>query len=126
MSKTLSFPEVLTALLSGENLSVAEATSQMAKVMAGEVTDSQLAAFLIALRAKGETVDEVVGFRAAILDSAVSLTIPSMVLDIVGTGGDPYGAVVNVSSIASVVAAAAGGPRGQAWQPGGKLLVGGE
>jgi anthranilate phosphoribosyltransferase len=82
----------------------------MSQVMSGEVTDSQVAGFLVALRAKHETVDEVVGFRAAILDNAVPLDIPPMVLDIVGTGGDPYGAVINVSSIASIVAAAAGAP----------------
>jgi anthranilate phosphoribosyltransferase len=82
----------------------------MAQVMSGEVTDAQLAAFLVALRAKGETVDEVVGFRSAILDNSVALDVPPMVLDIVGTGGDPYGAVINVSSIASIVAAAAGVP----------------
>lgn len=101
---------MITSLLAGENLSVAEATAQMAKVMSGDVTDAQLAAFLVALRAKGETVDEVVGFRAAVLDSSVKLDISPMVLDIVGTGGDPYGAVVNVSSIASIVAAASGVP----------------
>lgn len=101
---------MITSLLAGENLSVAEATAQMAKVMSGDVTDAQLAAFLVALRAKGETVDEVVGFRAAVLDSAVKLDISPMVLDIVGTGGDPYGAVVNVSSIASIVVAASGTP----------------
>jgi anthranilate phosphoribosyltransferase len=78
--------------------------------MAGELSDAQIASFLVALRAKGETVDEVVGFRAAILDNAVPLDIPPTVLDIVGTGGDPYGAVVNVSSIASIVASAAGVP----------------
>lgn len=105
-----TWPELLTGVLAHEDLSVAEATEAMNQVMAGEVTDAQLAAFLIALRAKGETVDEVVGFRAAILDNAVALDIPSMVLDIVGTGGDPYGAVVNVSSIAAIVAAAAGAP----------------
>jgi anthranilate phosphoribosyltransferase len=51
-----------------------------------------------------------VGFRDAVLAHAVELPINPMVLDIVGTGGDPYGAVVNVSSIASIVAAAAGIP----------------
>ena len=111
MSKeSRTWAELLTALLSSEDLSVAEATEAMNRVMSGEVSDAQLAAFLVALRAKGETVDEVVGFRAAILDNAVPLDIPPMVLDIVGTGGDPYGAVVNVSSIAAVVAAAAGAP----------------
>lgn len=110
MSFSRSWSDVITSLLAGENLSVAEATAQMAKVMSGDVTDAQLAAFLVALRAKGETVDEVVGFRAAVLDSSVKLDISPMVLDIVGTGGDPYGAVVNVSSIASIVAAASGVP----------------
>ena len=74
------------------------------------VTEAQLAGFLVALRAKGETVDEIVGFRDAALAHAREVSIPPMVLDIVGTGGDPYGAVVNVSSIASIVAAATGVP----------------
>lgn len=101
---------VLTALLEGEDLSVSEARACMDQVMAGEISDAQLAAFLVALRAKDETVDEIVGFRQAILQHAVTLDIPPMVLDIVGTGGDPYGAVINVSSIASIVAASAGIP----------------
>jgi anthranilate phosphoribosyltransferase len=110
MATDRSYPELLATVLGGTDLSVSDATSFMARVMAGELTDAQIAAFLVALRAKGETVDEVVGFRAAILDNAVALDIPATVLDIVGTGGDPYGAVVNVSSIASIVAAAAGVP----------------
>ncbi|MFZ9101141.1 MAG: anthranilate phosphoribosyltransferase, partial [Pontimonas sp.] len=110
MAHERSYPDVLSGLLSGTDLSVAEATQMMSQIMAGELTDAQIASFLVALRAKGETVDEVVGFRAAILDNAVPLDIPPRVLDIVGTGGDPYGAVVNVSSIASIVAAAAGVP----------------
>lgn len=105
-----SWPEMLQHILAKRDLSVSEASDAMAQVMSGVVTDAQLAAFLVALRAKGETVDEVVGFRAAILDNAVALDVPPMVLDIVGTGGDPYGAVINVSSIASIVAAAAGVP----------------
>jgi anthranilate phosphoribosyltransferase len=64
----------------------------------------------VALRAKGETVDEFVGFRDAALAHARSVDIDPMALDIVGTGGDPFGAVVNVSSIASIVVAAAGVP----------------
>lgn len=102
--------ELLGALLEGEDLSVAQATWAMSQVMSGEVSDAQIAGFLVALRAKGETVDEVVGFRQAVLEKAVPLDIPAMVLDIVGTGGDPYGGVINVSSIASIVAAAAGVP----------------
>lgn len=110
MPTDFSWPETLAHLLDRRDLSVAHATRAMEAVMAGEVTDSQMAAFLVALRAKSETVDEIVGFRDAVLAHAVSLPIDPMVLDIVGTGGDPYGAVVNVSSIASIVAAAAGIP----------------
>ncbi len=51
----------------------------------------------MALRAKGETVDEIVGFRDAVLANAEKLAVDPMALDIVGTGGDPYGAVLNVS-----------------------------
>lgn len=110
MTSTFSWTTTLSQLLDGEDLSVAQATEAMEAVMAGNVTDAQLAGFLVALRAKTETVDEVVGFRDAILRHAIALPITPMVLDIVGTGGDPYGAVVNVSSIASIVAAAAGVP----------------
>lgn len=110
MTEKLPWPALLRRLLDGEDLSVSQASSAMSQVMSGQISDSQVAGLLVALRAKGETVDEVVGFRSAILDSAVPLDIPPMVLDIVGTGGDPYGAVINVSSIASIVAAAAGVP----------------
>jgi anthranilate phosphoribosyltransferase len=73
------------------------------------VTQAQLAGFLIALRVKGETVDEIVGFRDAVLEHAVPLPVDPMALDIVGTGGDRFG-TVNVSTMASVVAAASGVP----------------
>jgi anthranilate phosphoribosyltransferase len=109
MSHTQSWSSVLTALLAGEHLSVADAAWAMDQVMTGEATDAQLAAFLIALRAKGETVDEIVGFRDAILEHAVPLPVDPMALDIVGTGGDRFG-TVNVSTTASIVAAAAGVP----------------
>ncbi len=109
MAEQFSWPDVLTSLLEGRDLSVAESTWAMTRVMAGDATPSQLAAFLVALRAKGETGDEIVGFRDAILDAAVPLQVPADVLDIVGTGGDRYG-TVNVSSMASIVASAAGVP----------------
>lgn len=109
MTEMQSWSTVLTALLAREDLSVADAAWAMDQVMTGEATDAQLAAFLIALRAKGETVDEIVGFRDAILDHAVPLTVDPMALDIVGTGGDRFG-TVNVSTTASIIAAAAGVP----------------
>ncbi|WP_405372688.1 MULTISPECIES: anthranilate phosphoribosyltransferase [unclassified Microbacterium] len=109
MAHMYSWPEILTSVLDRNDLSVSESTWAMRQVMSGSATPSQLAAFLVALRAKGETVDEIVGFRDAILEAAVPLPVPAEVLDIVGTGGDRFG-TVNVSTTASIVVAAAGIP----------------
>ena len=88
----------------------------------GHATDAQLAGFLIALRVKGETVDEIVGFRDAVLEHAVPLPVDPMALDIVGTGGDRFG-TVNVSTMASVIAAASGVPSSST-ATGGQLGLG--
>ena len=109
MPTELTWPAVLTELLARGDLSISEAEWTMAQVMSGEATPAQIGAFLIALRAKGETVDEIVGFRDAILAAAKPLPIDPMALDIVGTGGDRFG-TVNVSSMSSIVCAAAGVP----------------
>jgi anthranilate phosphoribosyltransferase len=107
MLPTPTWPAVIGSLLEGEDLSIADSTWAMEQVMLGQVTQAQLAGFLVALRAKGETVDEVVGFRDAVLDHAIPLSVTADVLDIVGTGGDRF-KTVNVSTMAAVVAAAAG------------------
>jgi anthranilate phosphoribosyltransferase len=104
-----TWPSIISALLDGEDLSVSDAAWCMEQVMTGTATPAQLAGFLIALRVKGETVDEIVGFRDAVLEHAVPLQVDPMALDIVGTGGDRFG-TVNVSTMASVVAAASGVP----------------
>jgi len=109
MAELYSWPEIFTTLLDRRDLSVSESTWAMRQVMAGRATPSQLGGFLLALRAKGETVDEIVGFRDAILEAALPLPVPADVLDIVGTGGDRFG-TVNVSTMSAVVAAAAGIP----------------
>ncbi|MHB1234773.1 MAG: anthranilate phosphoribosyltransferase [Microbacteriaceae bacterium] len=109
MSTDLTWPYLLGSLLDGRDLAISEASWAMRQIMAGEASPSQLAAFLIALRFKGETVDEIVGFRDAILENALPLTIDPLALDIVGTGGDRFG-TVNISTMASIVAAAAGVP----------------
>ncbi len=106
----LTWPSLLGALAAGEHLSISESEWAMGQVMIGEATPSQLGALLIALRVNGETVDEVVGFRDAALAHAVPLDIGPEVLDIVGTGGDAFGGILNISSVASVIAAAAGVP----------------
>lgn len=109
MPERQNWPAIISALLEGEDLSVSDAAWCMEQVMTGSATDAQLAAFLIALRLKGETVDEIVGFRDAVLEHAVPLHVDPMALDIVGTGGDRFG-TVNVSTMASVIAAASGVP----------------
>jgi len=101
-----TWPSLIAALLDGDDLSISDSTWAMEQVMRGEATPSQLAGFLVALRAKGETVGEIVGFRDAVLDHAVPLSIDSNVLDIVGTGGDRL-KTVNISTGASIIAAAA-------------------
>lgn len=110
MAPEHNWPGILGSLVDGSDLSISEAEWAMQSVMAGEATTAQLGGLLVALRMKGETVDEIVGFRDAVLANAQPLDVDPMVLDIVGTGGDPYGAVLNISSVASVVAAAAGVP----------------
>src|SRR5690606_10513753 len=102
-----TWPIVLNALLDRRDLTISEATWAMSQIMEGQATDAQLAAFLVALRAKGETVAEIVGFRDAVLENALPLPADSMALDIVGTGGDRF-ATVNISTMASIVCAAAG------------------
>lgn len=109
MADALTWPDVLSTLLARRDLSVYESTWAMRQVMRGQATPAQLAGFLIGLRAKGETIDEIVGFRDAILEAAVPLPVSSDVLDIVGTGGDRVG-TVNVSTTAAIVIGAMGVP----------------
>jgi anthranilate phosphoribosyltransferase len=109
MPHETNWPGILVSLLQHNDLSISEASWAMRQIMRGEATSAQLAGFLVALRSKGETVDEIVGFRDAVLENALPLKVDSMGLDIVGTGGDRFG-TVNVSTMASIVAAAAGIP----------------
>ncbi len=102
-SKTLSL------LLAGEDLTRDAAGWALREIMAGEATEAQIGAFMMALRAKGETVDELAGLVDVMLENAVLLNTGSDAVDIVGTGGDLVG-TVNISSMASVVTAAAGVP----------------
>lgn len=109
MPQTPDWPTLIGALLAGRDLKVAEATWAMERVMTGEVPAATLAGFLVALRAKGETVDEIVGFRDAVLANARPLPLPVRALDVVGTGGDGF-RTVNISTMAALVVAACGVP----------------
>ncbi|GGF33230.1 anthranilate phosphoribosyltransferase [Subtercola lobariae] len=109
MASEQSWSHLISSLLEQKDLSIYDATWAMNEVMEGRATPAQLAGFLVALRSKGETVDEIVGFRDAILDHAIPLDVDPFALDIVGTGGDRFG-TVNVSTMASIVAAGSGVP----------------
>jgi len=95
-------------LLDGRPLERAEARAVMAAIMAGEATPAQIAAFLVALRVKGETADEIAGCAEAMRDHALAVR-PSRddLVDTAGTGGDGQ-ATLNISTAAALVAAAAG------------------
>lgn len=109
MVASSAWPDLLSQLLEGKDLSFEQAHEAMNKLITGNATNAQIAAFLVALRAKGETVEEVAAFRDAVLSHALDLPVTSNALDIVGTGGDRHNSV-NISTTASIVAAAAGIP----------------
>ncbi|MGA8208982.1 MAG: anthranilate phosphoribosyltransferase, partial [Nocardioidaceae bacterium] len=109
MSTEHSWPEVLGALVGGADLSSDQAGWAMAEILLGEASPSQIAGFAVALRAKGETIDELEGLVAAMHAHATPLVVTGRVLDVVGTGGD-RSMSVNISTMAAVVAAGAGAP----------------
>jgi anthranilate phosphoribosyltransferase len=102
-----SWAEVLTALVAGSDLSQEQAAWAMDEILAGAASPAQIAGFAVALRAKGESVAELAGLAASMLDHARPLTVPGRLLDIVGTGGD-RSMSVNISTMAAIVAAGAG------------------
>ncbi len=109
MNAPLSWPLVLGRLLEKTALDRASASWAMNQIMAGEATEAQVGAFMIALRAKGESVDELAGLVDVMLERSVMLDTGNDAVDIVGTGGDLVG-TVNISSMASVLTASAGVP----------------
>lgn len=103
----MNWPAVLSAVSSHQHLTQKQAAWAMQEMMSGIATDAQIAGFLMALSTKGESVEELLGLAEAMLDEAVSVDLPSNVLDIVGTGGDRLG-TVNLSTMSSLVAVGAG------------------
>ena len=99
----------LAAVVEGRTLSLDEAHAAMGAVMDGEATASQLAAFLVALRMRGETIDELAGFAVAMRERVLHVTAPDGAIDVVGTGGDSSG-TFNISTTSALVVAAAGVP----------------
>jgi len=106
----MPFLEPLHKVMNRGDLSAAEAHAAMQLILRGEVTTPRLAAFLAALRVKGETAAELEGFARAMRAGCVRIDhgiTAEPVLDVVGTGGDLHN-TINVSTFASFVAAAAG------------------
>jgi anthranilate phosphoribosyltransferase len=105
------WPPLLSALMRGENVPAAQARAAMAELLSGNATSAQIAGFVVALRQKGETVDELSGLLDAMLDAAALVTLPpdllAKAIDIVGTGGDRSHSI-NVSTISMFVLAAGG------------------
>lgn len=102
-----TWPRLISALITGTDLTADNTAWAMDRIMSGEATPSQIAGFLVALSAKGETVDEISGLVEAMLRHATPISIPGEKLDIVGTGGDQLN-TVNISTMAALVAAGAG------------------
>ncbi len=104
------WPTILGSLASGNDLSAGQCQAVLASMLAGEATDAQIAAFIVGLRIKGETVEELIGLQAAMMDAVVPLEVPAGAIDIVGAGGAPTRRTqaLNVSTMASLVAAGAG------------------
>lgn len=104
-----TWPALIGRLLAGVDLAAADTAWVMDRVLAAEATPAQLAGFLVALRAKGETSEEIAGLAEAMLARAQRVSVDTAAVDIVGTGGD-QAQTVNISSMAAVVVAAAGVP----------------
>ena len=99
--------QILEQLLRKQNLNRDEAFNVMLSIMSGEYDNAQIAGFLIALRAKGETVDEITGFAQAMREKMVKVPLDSAAIDMCGTGGDALG-TFNISTASTFVVAGAG------------------
>ncbi|MEU3300582.1 MULTISPECIES: anthranilate phosphoribosyltransferase [unclassified Streptomyces] len=102
-----SWPAVLDSLLYGRDQSADATAWAMDRILRGEATDAQIAGFAVALRAKGETVEEIAGLVRTMYEHARTIEVPGATVDIVGTGGD--GAkTVNISTMSAIVVAGTG------------------
>ena len=109
----LSWPDILARLTRREALTASEAEETLGVVLAGDATPAQIGAFLTLLHAKGETADEVTGLARAMVDAAVPCPLDvadgTVVVDLVGTGGDRL-ASFNVTTLAALIVAGSGVP----------------
>ncbi|CAN5143958.1 anthranilate phosphoribosyltransferase [soil metagenome] len=103
----LAWGDVLSRLVAGRDLDATATAAVMTAIMEGEATPAQVAGFLVALRAKGETTAEVAGLVKAMRGYARAVRVDGPVVDTCGTGGDRAG-TFNVSTVSAIVAAGAG------------------
>ena len=104
-----AFKPMLAKVAAGASLTRAEAERAFEHMLSGEVTPAQMGGFLMALRVRGETIDEITGAVTAMRARMLTVKAPPDAIDIVGTGGDGSGSY-NVSTLASLITAACGVP----------------
>ncbi|MBF0400221.1 MAG: anthranilate phosphoribosyltransferase [Magnetococcales bacterium] len=104
----MTIQAAIRQLIDGQNLTQEQARAVTEQIMSGQATDAQIGAYLVALRLKGETVDEITGAALAMRAKALPLTLPgTTAVDTCGTGGDAAG-TFNISTTAAFVVAAQG------------------
>jgi len=104
-----SFKPIIAKVAAGATLTREEAVAAFDAMLSGDVTPSQMGGFLLALRVRGESVDEIAGAVTAMRSRMVRVSAPDGAIDIVGTGGDNSGSY-NVSTLAAFIVAACGVP----------------
>jgi anthranilate phosphoribosyltransferase len=104
-----SFKPLIAKVAAGSQLSRADAAAAFDAILSGEVTPSQMGGFLMALRVRGETVEEITGAVTAMRAKMLPVAAPAGAIDVVGTGGDGSGSY-NVSTLAALIVAACGVP----------------
>ncbi len=104
-----AFKPLIAKIAAGESLSRAEAEAAFEALLSGEVTAAQMGGFLVGLRLRGETIDEITGAVTAMRAKMLRVAAPPNAIDIVGTGGDGHG-TYNVSTLAALIVAACGVP----------------
>ena len=107
MTEGFSWGHAISTLLAGNDLPEEVATAAMSEIMEGAATPAQIAGFVVALRAKGETTDEIAGLVRSMREYSLHVEVSGDVLDTCGTGGDRTG-TFNVSTAAALVCAGAG------------------
>src|SRR6201997_5853846 len=110
------FKAIIGKVATGTTLTRQEAASAFDRLMSGEATPSQMGGLLMALRVRGETVDEITGAVTAMRDKMLRVRAPADAIDVVGTGGDASGSF-NISTCAALIVAGRRGPGGKDRNP---------